>query len=132
MGISSREVWHNSDPINIEQPEYTMLIGFCIIVLLLWRLPRQSADWLAMTMVVDRYLCHIQVCLGGLYHNQVRIAIQKTKRPMNPWFPWVGARDGTRYIIVSIPSSRNRASVYRTLAFNHSSPISSIKISATP
>ena len=32
------------------------------------------------------------------------------------------ARDGTRYTMVSIPSSRNRAGVHRTPAFNYSSP----------
>ena len=33
-----------------------------------------------------------------------------------------GTPKGTRYIMVSIPSSRNRASVHRTLALNCSSP----------
>ena len=37
-------------------------------------------------------------------------------------FPVFGTAKGTRFIIVSIPSSRNRVSVRRTLTFISSTP----------
>ena len=40
---------HCNVSINIGNLGYTMLIGQYIVQILCWRLPRQSADWLAMT-----------------------------------------------------------------------------------
>ena len=52
-----------------------MSIGWCFLALLSWRLPRQSADWLAMTVVVDGKL-HLtnnflnSSCCAGAYSAQ--------------------------------------------------------------
>lgn len=43
-----------------------------------------------------------------------------------------GAGGGTRNIMVSIPSNRNRANVHRTFAFDGSSPAADIKNSGHP
>ena len=43
-----------------------------------------------------------------------------------------GAGGGTRNIMVSIPSNRNRANVHRTFAFDSSSPSAGIKNSGHP
>ena len=49
VAISCMADRHRNVPINIGNPGYTMLIGQYIVQILSWRLPRQSADWLAMT-----------------------------------------------------------------------------------
>ena len=49
VAISCMADRHRNVPINIGNPGYTMLIGQYIVQILCWRLPRQSADWLAMT-----------------------------------------------------------------------------------
>ena len=50
-------------------------------------------------------------------------------RSSSPCYPLsLGTPEGTRYIMVSIPSSRNRATVHRTVAFDCSSPFLCIRI----